>query len=114
MPFDLDSPTVFRLGQPTLGQPLMSLDYRAGGGSPPSIPSPEPPSPEGRLARLESRLLTLEQQPPLDLAVLRTLVASLESRVYTLEHPLPLHRRLARWFRALWWSISGRSGDPPA
>jgi hypothetical protein len=105
----LDSPTVFRLGQPTLGVPVMTLDYRSGANPPTSIPFL---ARQGRLSSIESRLATLEATP--DLSVLHVTLVALESRVYTLEHPTPWYRRLARWFRALWWSISGQNGEPPA
>jgi hypothetical protein len=108
----LDSPTVFRLGQPTLGQPLMSLDYRATGTPAAESAYPDPAAPpDGRLLRIESRLAALEDS---DLTVLRALVVALDQRLYTLEHPTRWYIRARRWFRALWWSISGHHGDPPA
>jgi hypothetical protein len=91
MAFDLDAPTVFRVGQPTLGVPVMGLEYRGA-----LAPQPETPT-EGRLTRLESRVLFLEG-----------VVVGLRQALLDIEFPAPpppWHQRLARWLRVHWQAL---------
>ena len=97
MAFDLDAPTVFRVGEPTLGLPMMALDYRPGGGLGIAVPVP-PADPEAnRLARLESRVRLLEYT-----------VVALRQAILDIEFPPPpppWYARLATWIRTQWSAL---------
>lgn len=58
----LDAPTIYRQGVPTLGVPVLSLDYRMTGGLPGVGGYNEPPSTpaDPRWAQVDARLLALE------------------------------------------------------
>ncbi len=77
--FDLDAPTVFRVGSPTLGVPSVGLDYRSAQLVPPPV---------DRLAELEARVLVLE-----------TTIADLQAI-------RPWYRRLVAWLRARWQDLT--------
>ncbi len=87
MAFDLDTPTVFRVGEPTLGLPVMSLDYRPG-----ATPDGDPPA--ARLARLEARVRLLEN----NLLALRQAILDIEFP----PPPPPWYRRLLAWLQQQW------------
>jgi hypothetical protein len=126
MAYDLDSPTVFRVGAPTLGVPVLALDYRGTAETPPvEVPAPPPPAPR-RWWHLRAIPTPIIVAPPLvtptpvsvappaaplddqldrlwrsaqSLAALPARIAALEARVAALERPW--YRRLWAWFRGL-------------
>lgn len=80
----LDAPTVFRQGVPTLGVPVLSVDYRPGGGTAPHIVPPTRPGVVGR------------EDPRWSLITARLL--ALESAVAILSLP---------WYTKFWRSLRG-------
>lgn len=89
MAFDLDAPTVFRVGEPTLGPPTMALGYRPGG-----TPAPSADQEANRLARLEARVRLLENT-----------VVALRQAILDIEFPPlppPWYTRVAHWIAQQW------------
>jgi hypothetical protein len=89
----LDRPTLFRVGPAALGVPVMTLDYRAQV----VIGGYEATPTEGRLARLESRLVAQE-----------VLLAALRQAILDIEFPAPpppWYVRLGRWLSVHWQTL---------
>ncbi len=81
----LDAPTVFRAGAPTLGQPVMALNYR-----------PLGDRGADRIRRVEASPVATQQ----DIALLQAQLNAHEVRLRALERPWP--QRLWAWVRS-WW-----------